>query len=93
LAVQSSTSYFLPWLDKCKVKSIRYRGWQYKVALAIFVISFVSLGYLGMQPSSGIYLILARLFTVLYFSFFLLMPFYTRLEKTKPVPDRVVYKK
>lgn len=84
---------FLPWLDKCKVKSIRYRGWQYKVALAIFVISFVSLGYLGMQPSSGIYLILARVFTVLYFSFFLLMPFYTRLEKTKPVPDRVVYKK
>ena len=84
---------FLPWLDRCKVKSIRYRGWQFKLALSIFVISFVSLGYLGLQPSSGIYLILARLFTVLYFSFFLLMPLYTRLEKTKPVPDRVVYKK
>ena len=83
----------LPWLDKCKVKSIRYRGWQYKVALYFFAISFLVLGYLGMQPATGIYVILARIFTIIYFAFFLLMPFYTRFEKTKPVPNRVVYKK
>ena len=83
----------LPWLDKCKVKSIRYRGWQYKVALYFFAISFLVLGYLGMQPATGIYVILARIFTIIYFAFFLLMPFYTRFEKTKPVPNRVIYKK
>jgi len=83
----------LPWLDKCKVKSIRYRGWQYKVALYFFAISFLVLGYLGMQPATGIYVILARIFTIIYFAFFLLMPFYTRFENTKPVPNRVIYKK
>ena len=84
---------FLPWLDKCKVKSIRYRGWQYKLALSSFAISFLALGYLGMQPASGIYVILARFFTVVYFIFFIMMPLYTRFEKTKPVPERVIYKK
>lgn len=84
---------FLPWLDRCSVKSIRYRGWQYKVALFSFVVSFVVLGYLGMQPATGVYILLARIFTIIYFAFFLLMPFYTKLEKTKPVPHRVVYKK
>ncbi len=83
---------FLPWLDKCKVKSIRYRGWQYKLALSSFVISFLALGYLGMQPASGVYVVLARFFTVVYFIFFIMMPFYTRFEKTKLVPERVVYK-
>ena len=95
IALASSVLFFvfLPWLDKCKVKSIRYRGWQYKLALSFFTISFVVLGYLGMQPAAGIYVVLARLFTVVYFLFFLMMPFYTRFEKTKPVPERVVYKK
>ena len=74
---------FLPWLDKCKVKSIRYRGWQYKLALSSFVISFLALGYLGMQPASGVYVVLARFFTVVYFIFFIMMPFYTRFEKNK----------
>ena len=83
----------LPWLDKCKVKSIRYRGWQYKLALYLFALSFLVLGYLGMMPATGIYVILARVFTVIYFAFFLLMPFYTRFENTKPVPNRVIYKK
>ena len=84
---------FLPWLDRCSVKSIRYRGWQYKVALFSFVVSFIVLGYLGMQPATGVYVLLARIFTIIYFAFFLLMPFYTKLEKTKPLPHRVVYKK
>jgi ubiquinol-cytochrome c reductase cytochrome b subunit len=82
---------FLPWLDRSRVKSIRYRGWIYKMALGLFVISFVVLGWLGMQPAEGIYVMLARIFSVIYFGFFLLMPYYTTIDKTKPVPDRVVY--
>ncbi len=85
--------FFLPWLDRCKVKSIRYRGWTYKFALGCFAVSFLALGYLGLLPAEGIYTWFARLFTLIYFSFFLLMPFYTAREKTKPVPDRVVYHK
>jgi len=80
---------FLPWLDRCKVKSIRYRGWSYKLALCVFVISFLTLGYLGLQPVSDLYTQLARLFTFTYFAYFVLMPFYTSWEKTKPVPERV----
>ena len=80
---------FLPWLDRCRVRSIRYRGWMYKSALTIFVISFVSLGWLGLQPAEGVYVMWARIFSFLYFMFFLLMPYYTSIDKTKPVPDRV----
>ncbi len=82
---------FLPWLDRCRVKSIRYRGWIYKSALTLFAISFLVLGWLGLQPATGLYVILARIFSVIYFGFFLLMPYYTSIDKTKPVPDRVVY--
>lgn len=83
--------FFLPWLDRCKVKSIRYRGWQYKVALGLFAVSFVVLGWLGLMPATGFYLILTQIFTVIYFAFFLFMPIYTSMERTKPVPERVVY--
>lgn len=83
--------FFLPWLDRCKVKSIRYRGWTFKFALAIFVISFFVLGYLGLQPAQEPFVTMARIFTALYFAFFLFMPIYTRLERTKPVPQRVRY--
>jgi len=82
---------FLPWLDRSRVRSIRYRGWIYKLALALFVVSFLTLGYLGMKPAESIYVLLARIFSVIYFGFFLLMPYYTTIDKTKPVPDRVVY--
>lgn len=85
--------FFLPWLDRCEVKSIRYRGWTYKFALACFAVSFLALGWLGLLPAEGVYTLLARIFTIIYFGFFLLMPFYTAREKTKPVPDRVVYHK
>ncbi len=81
---------FLPWLDRARVKSIRYRGWIYKSALSIFVVSFVTLGWLGVQPAEGPYVLAARVFAVIYFAFFLLMPYYTSIDKTKPVPDRVV---
>ncbi len=81
----------LPWLDKSRVKSIRYRGWLYKSALAAFTVSFLLLGWLGTQPANELYVLLARIFTALYFFFFLLMPYYTTIDKTKPVPDRVVW--
>ena len=83
---------FLPWLDRSRVKSIRYRGWLYKVALTLFAVSFVVLGWLGMQPADRIFVLAARIFSVIYFAFFLLMPYYTGIDKTKPVPERVVYR-
>jgi ubiquinol-cytochrome c reductase cytochrome b subunit len=82
---------FLPWLDRSRVNSIRYRGWMYKTALGLFTISFVVLGWLGTQPAEPVYVLAARVFSVIYFAFFLLMPYYTAIDKTKPVPDRVVY--
>jgi ubiquinol-cytochrome c reductase cytochrome b subunit len=81
--------FFLPWLDRCRVKSIRYRGWMYKVALMVFAVSFIALGYLGMQQPTASVVVLCQTFTALYFAFFVLMPFYSRIEKTKPVPTRV----
>jgi ubiquinol-cytochrome c reductase cytochrome b subunit len=81
----------LPWLDRSPVKSSRYRPLRWKIALGIFVISFVALGYLGLKPAEGLYVMLARIFTVLYFLFFILMPFYTRGESTNRVPDRVTF--
>jgi ubiquinol-cytochrome c reductase cytochrome b subunit len=82
----------LPWIDRSRVKSIRYRGWMYRTALAVFTVSFLMLGWLGTRPATGIYVNMARIFTLLYFAFFLLMPYYTVKDKTKPVPDRVVWR-
>ncbi len=82
---------FLPWLDRSPVKSMRYRGWISRTALALFAVSFVALGYLGLQPAEGLYVVLARIFVAIYFAFFLLMPFYSRIDPVKPVPDRVVF--
>ena len=81
--------FLLPWLDRSPVKSIRYRGPIFKTALTLFVISFVSLGYLGTQNPTTAMTWMARGFSVIYFGFFLLMPFYSKMDKTKPVPDRV----
>ena len=82
----------LPWLDRSKVKSIRYRSWPYKVALGVFVVSFITLGWLGMEPVTKTNSILARVFTVIYFGFFILMPWFTSIGKTKEVPKRVTEK-
>ena len=82
--------FLLPWLDRSPVKSIRYRGPIFKIALTLFVISFVSLGYLGTQNPTILMTWMARGFSLIYFGFFLLMPFYSRMDKTKPVPDRVI---
>ena len=81
--------FFLPWLDRSPVKSIRYRGWIFKTALTIFILAFFLLGWLGTQPAEGINTLLAQISMFIYFGFFLLMPIYTRLDKTKPVPERL----
>jgi ubiquinol-cytochrome c reductase cytochrome b subunit len=81
--------FFLPWLDRSPVKSVRYKGKQSKIWLAVFAVTFVVLGWLGTQPATELYTWFARVFTTLYFLFFFLMPWYTSKEKTKPVPERV----
>jgi ubiquinol-cytochrome c reductase cytochrome b subunit len=83
--------FLLPWLDRSPVRSIRHKGPIFKTMLTLFVISFVLLGWLGLQPAIGIYVHLARVATVIYFAFFLLMPFYTRIDRTKTPPDRITY--
>ncbi|MGC4029850.1 MAG: cytochrome bc complex cytochrome b subunit [Steroidobacteraceae bacterium] len=93
LLMAASLAFFmvLPWLDRSPVKSTRYRPLRWKIALTVFAITFVALGYLGLSPAEGIYVLLARIFTVLYFAFFILMPFYTRGESTSRVPSRLTY--
>jgi ubiquinol-cytochrome c reductase cytochrome b subunit len=81
--------FFLPWLDRSSVRSIRYRGFLYKTALSLFVISFVALGYLGAHPPTDFLVLMARIFSVVYFLFFLLMPIYTKIDKVKSLPERV----
>jgi len=83
--------FLLPWLDRSPVKSIRYKGIISKIAIAIFVVSFVTLGWLGTQPAEGLYTLLSRIFTVIYFAFFMLMPFYSVMDKCKQPPERVTY--
>src|SRR5882724_11620960 len=98
--------FFLPWLDRSPVRSIRYRGTYYKTALAVFVVVFLILGYLGTESTTvwgqfdfdAFFLDTrdratwaARLCTVIYFLFFILMPWYTARDKVKPVPDRVTH--
>jgi ubiquinol-cytochrome c reductase cytochrome b subunit len=98
--------FLLPWLDKGNVKSIRYRGSLYRKWFAAFIVSFVVLGYLGTKPSNvwgqfsagvpvlggaDVATVVARVFTIVYFLFFLLMPWYTKKDVTKPEPDRVTY--
>jgi ubiquinol-cytochrome c reductase cytochrome b subunit len=84
--------FLLPWLDRSPVKSIRYRGNYFRIAIVLFVISFLGLGFLGTQPVTPLYTLLARIFSVIYFAFFVLMPIYTSLDKDKPVPERVTFK-
>ena len=81
--------FLMPWIDRCKVKSIRYRSSTYKILLASFVISFIGLGYIGMQAPTPILTALGRAFTLIYFAFFVVLYFTSKNEKTKPVPERV----
>lgn len=81
--------FFLPWLDRSPVRSMRYKGNYSRIMLFLGVVSFVLLGYLGTIPVTPVRLFLARICTILYFAYFLLMPFYTRFEKTYPLPSRL----
>ncbi len=81
--------FALPWLDRSPVKSIRYRGPKFKIALTLFVIAFVGLGVLGILPSTPLYTVIAQVLSIVYFAFFLLMPWYTKNDTIKPVPERV----
>jgi ubiquinol-cytochrome c reductase cytochrome b subunit len=79
----------LPWLDRSPVKSIRYKGPISKIALTLFVISVFVLGWLGTKTPTPLYTTLAQIFTVIYFAFFLLMPWYSKIDKCKQEPKRV----
>ncbi|MCI0749025.1 MAG: cytochrome bc complex cytochrome b subunit [Nevskiales bacterium] len=81
--------FFLPWLDRSPVKSIRYKGWVSRVALGVFSVSFLMLSYLGMQHPTALYTLLARIGTFVYFTYFFSLPFIARFEKTRPEPARV----
>lgn len=92
MGVATVIFFALPWLDRGPVKSIRYRGPIYKAFLASFVVSFVGLGYLGLMPATELYTWISRVLAVVYFAFFFLMPWYTKIDKCKPEPDRVTSK-
>jgi ubiquinol-cytochrome c reductase cytochrome b subunit len=84
--------FFLPWLDHSPVKSIRYRPGWHRGVLGVFVLFFLVLGYLGSEPPSVVGNYISQLGTLVYFGFFLLMPWWSALGTFKPVPDRVTYK-
>ena len=88
-AASVAIPFLLPWLDRSPVKSIRYRGWMTKVALVLFTSSFIILGVLGVWAPDDARTMLARICSVIYFAFFLLMPVWTSIETCKPVPERV----
>jgi ubiquinol-cytochrome c reductase cytochrome b subunit len=81
--------FLLPWLDQSPVKSIRYKGPLFKTALALFVVVFLVLGYYGTQPVTDLGTRISQVCTLLYFAFFLLMPWYSRMDRTKPPPARL----
>jgi ubiquinol-cytochrome c reductase cytochrome b subunit len=83
--------FFLPWLDHSPVRSIRYRPGWHKYVYGLFVVWFLILGWLGIEPPSPLKTLLAQIGTIYYFGFFLLMPWWSRLGEFKPVPERVVF--
>ncbi len=84
--------FLLPWLDRCPVKSIRYRSWRWKTALTLFTLALVTLAYIGMQPPTPARNHVAQVAAAVYFLVMILMPWYTKSERTKPVPERVTMK-
>ena len=81
--------FFLPWLDRSPVKSIRYRGPCFKILLGLFVLDFILLGWLGMKPSTDLLTLIAQIGTAYYFAFFFALAIIPKFEKTKPVPERI----
>jgi ubiquinol-cytochrome c reductase cytochrome b subunit len=91
MAVSVAIFLFLPWLDRAQNKSIRYRGIVSKILLGVFFANFCMLGWLGLEPPNPLYVVLARVGVVLYFAFFILLPFVSKADGNGPVPDRVTY--
>ncbi len=81
--------FLVPWLDRSPVKSVRYKGMYTKIALFIFVVSFIALGILGTLPPNDTRQLLSQLFSITYFAFFILMPWYTKAEQTTAPPERI----
>jgi ubiquinol-cytochrome c reductase cytochrome b subunit len=92
MGVSVMSFFLLPWLDRSPVRSIRYKGPMYKIALALFVIAFFVLGYLGTLAPTETRTVIAQIGTAVYFMFFALMPWYSRFDKYKPEPERVTWK-
>ncbi|MBL0546335.1 cytochrome bc complex cytochrome b subunit [Aeromonas jandaei] len=84
--------FLLPWLDRCKVRSVRYRSKLHKLNIAQFVVCFIILGVLGVLPSTPTLTLIAQVCTLGYFGFFVLLFFYSKNESTKPLPERVTFK-
>ncbi|MFM5171473.1 cytochrome b [Aeromonas veronii] len=84
--------FLLPWLDRCKVRSVRYRSKLHKLNIAQFVVCFIILGVLGVLPSTPTLTLVAQMCTLGYFGFFVLLFFYSKNERTKPLPERVTFK-
>lgn len=84
--------FLLPWLDRCKVRSVRYRSKLHKLNIAQFVVCFIILGGLGVLPSTPTLTLVAQICTLGYFGFFVLLFFYSKNERTKPLPERVTFK-
>jgi ubiquinol-cytochrome c reductase cytochrome b subunit len=84
--------FLLPWLDRCKVRSVRYRSTLHRLNIAQFVVCFVILGVLGVLPSTPTLTLIAQICTLGYFGFFVLLFFYSKNERTKPLPERVTFK-
>ncbi|HTX24691.1 MAG TPA: cytochrome bc complex cytochrome b subunit [Steroidobacteraceae bacterium] len=79
----------LPWLDRSPVKSMRYKGWISRLFFALFIVSFLGLVYVGLHPVEPFYVLMGRICTALYFAYFVLMPWYTRIDPVRPVPERL----
>ena len=89
MAAAVAILFVVPWLDRSNVASIRYKGILSKIAIVLFTVSFVTLGYLGTVTVTETGKIMSVICTLMYFAFFLLMPIYTSIEKTYEVPDRL----
>lgn len=89
MAAAIAIMFVLPWLDRSRVRSIRYKGTLSKISIVVFVVCFVGLGYLGHEAVTPFRTFMSRILTVGYFGFFLFMPIYTSIEKTKRLPERV----
>ena len=89
MAAAVAILFVVPWLDRSNVASIRYKGILSKIAIVLFVVSFITLGYLGTVTVTETGKIMSVICTVMYFAFFLLMPIYTSIEKTYEVPYRL----